>query len=377
MSRIIVLCTGADSFLQNRIFNPACAAQFPGAEAMSELAKLAKKENIDIATVDIALSHIKTGNWKPDEINLIVEADNQQGLELIKLGCRPKILLCMESPIFAWPFYDKLGEIAPKFEHRILFRGAFEKFKTSYGSNHPVHFPIFHRGIKFTTTPWSKRRDMVLVAANKHWKKSTRFPLSLKPGKYLKWWRKHKIEKNSPTLKGAIHNELQSKRLETIEFFAAHNKIDIFGREWQNLSKLPSKWQKRLAPAIGRLNPHPCQDKIETMRNYKFAVCFENVSYPGYITEKIIDCFVAGVIPVYLGAADVCDFIPKETFIDMRQFDNFEQLDKYMHNLTETEAMQMIKAGRDFLVSSQGDKYSFENSAEQIFGLLTNSREEK
>jgi hypothetical protein len=340
---------------------------------MSELAKLAKKENIDIATVDIALSHIKTGNWKPDETNLIVEADNPQGLELMNLGCRPKILLCLESPIFAWPFYDMLEQLAPKFEHRILFRGAFEKFLTNYGSNHPVRFPIFHRGMKFTTNPWNKRKDVVLVAGNKHWKKNFHFPISLKPAKYIKWWRKLKEENNSPTLKEAIHNELQSKRLETIEFFAAQNKIDIFGREWQNLSKLPSNWRKRLAPVISKLNPQPCEDKIETMRNYKFAVCFENVAYPGYVTEKIIDCLVAGVIPLYLGAPDIIDFVPQETFINVKKFDNLRQLNEYMENLDEQTAMKMINAGRDFLNSPTGQEHSFEGFAEFLFGLLFNN----
>lgn len=373
MNRIIALCTDADSFLENRIFNPACAAKFPGAEAMSELAKIVRRQNIEIVTADVALSHINTGHWRPEEIMLIAEADSRYGLELINLGCSPKIILCFESPIFAWQFYDKLNEIAPKFEHRILFKGAFDITGKITGQNHIVYFPAFSRNKIPQPKKWAERKNMVLVAANKYWKKSSHFPLSLDPGKYLKWWRRYKIENNSPTLKSAIHNELQSKRLELIEFFAGKGKLDIFGRNWQNLSKLPACWQNRLKNILTNLSPQPCDDKIETISNYKFAVAFENVSYPGYITEKIIDCLVAGVIPVYLGAADICDFIPKEIFIDMRQFENFKRLDEYMQSFIEKTAMQMIKAGRDFLNSPQGDKYSFENSAEQLFGLLTNN----
>jgi len=377
MNRIIVFCTGVDSFLQNRIFNPAWAAEFPGAEAMSELAKIARRQNIEIATGDVALSHINAGHWRPEEIMLIAEADSRYGLELGNLGCSPKIILCFESPIFAWRFYDKLSEISPKFEHRILFKGAFDITAEMAGQNHIAYFPAFSRNKIPQPKKWAGRKNMVLVAANKYWKKSSRFPLSLNPGKYLKWWQKYKIEKNSPTLKGAIHNELQSKRLELIEFFAGKGKLDIFGRNWQNFSKLPACWKKRLKNILTNLSPQPCDDKIETISNYKFAAAFENVSYPGYITEKIIDCLVAGVIPVYLGAADICDFIPKETFIDMRQFDNFEQLDEYMQSFTEKSAVQMIKAGRDFLGSPRGDKYSFENSAEQMFGLLIDSGEKQ
>ena len=360
----IAVCTNISTFGKNRIFDNNYAKNYPGAETMSELAKLAKKENIDIATADIALSNISDGRWKPNDCFLIMDADNPQGLELIRLGCRPKILSCFESPIFAWPFYDMLGQLAPKFEHRILFRGAFEKFQTNHGQNHPVRFPIFHKNTKFATKPWKQRKDVVLVAGNKHWKKKAHF--SLKPAKYFKWRR----EKTSPTLKDAIHNELQTKRLQIIEFFALQNKIDIFGREWQNLSKLPSKWRKRLAPVIRRLNPQPCEDKIETMSNYKFAVCFENVAWPGYVTEKIIDCLVAGVIPLYSGAPDVTDFIPENTFINMRPFNSFQQLDEYLQNLDEPAAIKMINAGRDFLTSSAAQLHSFEGFAKFLFGLL-------
>jgi len=371
----IAICTDAEAFLQNRIFDSDLASKFPGAEFMSELAKIANRQDIEIVTGDVALSHIKAGDWQPKDVLCVVEADSKYGIELLEFGCVPQIILCFESPIFAWPFYDMLRQIAPKFKHRILFRGAFGKFQTDYGFNHPALFPIFHRDMIFTTVPWGQRKNVVLVAGNKHWKKSNKFPVSLKPGKYLKWWRKVTKENKSSTLKESIDNELQSRRLEIIEFFAGQNKIDIFGNGWQNLSKLPPDWQKRLSPIVGKLNPRPCDNKIETIKNYKFAVCFENVAYPGYITEKIIDCFAAGVIPIYLGAPDIADFIPKEAFIDMRQFDDFSRLDRYLENLTEMEANKIIAAGQDFLKLPVGDKYSFESSAEFMFKLLFNDKD--
>ncbi len=361
----IAICTDIAAFGQNRILDPDYAKNYPGAEAVSELAKLVKKENIEIVTADVALANINGGFWEPEEINLIVEADSSLGFDLFKLGGKPKILQCFESPIFAWPFYDKLQTLAPQFEHRILFKGAFERFNTKYGHNHPAHFPIFHRDTKFTTTPWNQRKDVVLVAANKYWKKNS-FPFSLKPEKYRKWWKKL----NSATLKDTLPNELQSKRFEIIEFFASQNKIDIFGRQWQKLDKLPSKWQKRLAPVICRLNPQHCKDKIQTMSNYKFAVCLENVAYPGYVTEKIIDCLVAGVIPLYLGTPDIADFIPQNTFINVRNFENFRKLNEYIKTITENDAIKMINAGRDFLNSPAGQKYTYESSAEFTLGLL-------
>ncbi len=42
-------------------------------------------------------------------------------------------------------------------------------------------------------------------------------------------------------------------------------------------------------------------NKIEWLQSYKFNLCFENSSYPGYLTEKLFDAFAAGCVPIYWG----------------------------------------------------------------------------
>ena len=42
-------------------------------------------------------------------------------------------------------------------------------------------------------------------------------------------------------------------------------------------------------------------DKQKYLRNFKFNICPENASNKGYVTEKIIDAFVGGCIPIYWG----------------------------------------------------------------------------
>ena len=61
--------------------------------------------------------------------------------------------------------------------------------------------------------------------------------------------------------------------------------------------------------------------KRAILEQYKFSICYENMSdMPGYITEKIFDCFFAGCVPIYLGASNMTDYIPGGTFIDKRKF---------------------------------------------------------
>lgn len=43
------------------------------------------------------------------------------------------------------------------------------------------------------------------------------------------------------------------------------------------------------------------KDKHQWLENYKFNLCFENSSYPGYLTEKLFDAYNAGCVPIYWG----------------------------------------------------------------------------
>lgn len=42
-------------------------------------------------------------------------------------------------------------------------------------------------------------------------------------------------------------------------------------------------------------------NKLEWLKDYKFHLCFENSTYPGYLTEKLFDAFSAGCVPIYWG----------------------------------------------------------------------------
>ena len=88
---------------------------------------------------------------------------------------------------------------------------------------------------------------------------------------------------------------------------------------------------------IQKIKPSFCDNKIETISNYKFTVCFENTQYEGYVTEKMIDCFIAGTIPVYLGAPDVEEFVPKDCFIQYDEFNSLEELEKYLKESNERQ----------------------------------------
>lgn len=45
------------------------------------------------------------------------------------------------------------------------------------------------------------------------------------------------------------------------------------------------------------------QAKIESLSYYRYCLCPENMVFPGYRTEKLVDALAAGCVPLYLGYA--------------------------------------------------------------------------
>ena len=73
-----------------------------------------------------------------------------------------------------------------------------------------------------------------------------------------------------------------------------------------------------------------CSGKIEHNNKYKFAIAFENEDYPGYVTEKICDVFKSNCIPIYWGTKEVINDFNPSTFINARDFANFDELVEYI-----------------------------------------------
>lgn len=59
-------------------------------------------------------------------------------------------------------------------------------------------------------------------------------------------------------------------------------------------------------------------------KQFKFVIAFENSQIRGYVSEKIINPFLAGCIPIYLGADDIDDHINPESFINVSKYENFQ-----------------------------------------------------
>ncbi len=115
---------------------------------------------------------------------------------------------------------------------------------------------------------------------------------------------------------------------------------------------------------------HSQKEKFSMLDKYRFSICFENnVTLRGYITEKIFDCFAAGCIPIYFGAPNIEEYIPKECFIDYRDFEDNEQLYQFIKNMPNEVYEQYIHNIKAYLNSEKADMFSPRTFEKLIYEL--------
>jgi hypothetical protein len=85
------------------------------------------------------------------------------------------------------------------------------------------------------------------------------------------------------------------------------------------------------------------ESKEDALLDYRYSLAIENDSTPSYFTEKIMDCFAMGVVPIYFGAPDIEQYFPPNSLIklpDLRP----ESIDKALEKVSVLDYEQRLSA---------------------------------
>ena len=150
--------------------------------------------------------------------------------------------------------------------------------------------------------------------------------------------------------------EIYKDRVNAIAHFSNLPGFELYGKGWdQRIPGFPKSYHLAAKKIYkGVIAP---SEKLAVLNRFKFALCFENCVFPGYVTEKIFDCFLAGCIPIYFGAPDIRKFVPQDAFIDFTEFADFTSLEAYITSLPESKARKILDAGKSFLNSPQFENH--------------------
>jgi hypothetical protein len=91
----------------------------------------------------------------------------------------------------------------------------------------------------------------------------------------------------------------------------------------------------------------PIDKKIKALKNYRFSIVIENSIESDYFTEKLLDCFLTGTIPIYVGSRTTGTYFDTNGII---YFEGDEDLPEILDKLTEElylEKFESVKRNFD------------------------------
>lgn len=151
--------------------------------------------------------------------------------------------------------------------------------------------------------------------------------------------------------------EQYSARIQAIKWFEQNHPedFDLYGYGWDG------------RPSYRGV----AQNKLDILSKSKFAIVYENATgYPGYITEKIFDCFAAGCVPIYWGANNTTQYIPRDCFIHPLNYDTYEDMYVALKAITNKQYKEYIDCIEDFLQSPKAKLFSTQHFASTICNMI-------
>lgn len=152
------------------------------------------------------------------------------------------------------------------------------------------------------------------------------------------------------------------KAKERIEFFhklSKYKKVDSAGKYLNNIG-------------------HSVENKMEFIKDYKFVISFENSSYPGYTTEKLIEPMFSNTIPIYWGNPKVKTDFNTKSFININDFNSYDEAINYIIELDTNEEKYLEMAAQPWINNNRlADEFSEESILDFFDFIVKDSKTKK
>ena len=105
---------------------------------------------------------------------------------------------------------------------------------------------------------------------------------------------------------------------------------------------------------------HSHPNQLRKISEYKFCLALESSYHSfwtsGFVTERILNCFRAGTIPIYMGAYDIERYVPTDLFIDFRKYwpslnvnRDYDQLTRDLETFPKDKYEDMVGRAREWV----------------------------
>lgn len=315
----IAFIPSTKDFYKNKLFEGATGDRM--LEPFDRFRQFCGVRNIRVETFDVYN--------KNDKIDIIISMRYEVNIEnilcIIRRNPHVKLLFLMTEEQNIAPLHTKKILDSKLFDIVMTWRPDFIDNKKYYLYFYPNPFRNFTEGVNF------QDKKLLLM---------------------INSYKKHNFE---------VSGDLYKERIKLLLDIGDLAPIDLYGRGWDRFDN----------KTIKTIYKGEVELKESVLRNYKFAIIFENSNNePGGVTEKIFDAMASGCVPIYWGAPDVFKYIPENCFIDYTKFKSNLELIKYLSEVNEIEYKCYQDNIRNFLISPNYATFTSIGFVNKIFSAV-------
>ena len=138
-------------------------------------------------------------------------------------------------------------------------------------------------------------------------------------------------------------NDKAKERIIFLNQLSAYKKVDSGGKILNNIG-------------------HYVDNKVKWQSQYKFSIVFENSSYPGYTTEKILHAMAANTIPIYWGNPLVNKDFNTKSFINCHEYNSFADVIKRIIEIDNNDELFLKYMTEPYLVGNEDNEFTREKN---------------
>ncbi len=114
----------------------------------------------------------------------------------------------------------------------------------------------------------------------------------------------------------------------------------------------------------------PVSSKSDFIKDFKFTISFENESFPGYTTEKIVEPMLMDSLPIYWGNPLVAKDFNSESFINVMDFSNMDDAIEKIIELDKNDDLYLNYMNKPYFINNELNEFINPNNLLNWFANL-------
>jgi hypothetical protein len=158
-------------------------------------------------------------------------------------------------------------------------------------------------------------------------------------------------------------------RTELFNKVSSYKHVDSAGKYLNNMNGFPAGDRSNARAGFSN------KPKWDFQKDYKFSIVCENAVFSDYITEKIIDAYMAATIPIYYGDKSVVKYFNPKSFVNYSDYSSDKEFIERIKEIDNNNELFLDMLNQNIFNDSEFINHTLINMENFLLNIFNQSYE--